>query len=706
MMKEFMQWVAPWVADDRTIVTVVTLLLVWSIYSGTRLWRGTAKLSNALDRVTRRLEEAPDAKSFVAQYQTISTDLAADPILGRRWREVDDSLVLPRIPGRLIHSTSRLDAWFNLSLLRVREINVDARYHAALPNLLVGAGLLFTFFGLAAALTSAGGITAGSALDRNSSLKMLLDAASAKFITSVAGLLLSIGYALFRKWRLKAVERALDRFLAAFEERVPLLTPAALQQEANDLLGRQLTSAEGFANELSIALQGAFDQAFDKRLGDHIGPLRESMDKLAAGMSSGNEDAIARMLDNFIERLQGGASDRMQGVAASLESLGVKLEGLQSGLGVAAVRMADAAESMTTRMGEGAQDALSGITAQMSGLVETLRTMAEQTRGAGMEAGRELAGRMETAAGGFEEAARNVAAALTGAASDTGGALGRGAGEAVERIAAATEGMRTEMKALIEEFRGAAASAGETLRDGGIAGAEALRATLGGAGESVSTALSDAAGRLTLAGEQAGAALARGGEAAGSRLDDAGAGFGGRAEGLARQVVALTSASDGIIVRLTEFDRAAREAASPLVATSTDLRAAGEAARGSVEPLAQAAQSVGRALDQIAGAAQRLESTQIAAERLSNTVTEAAGRFEGLDRSLAEVLSGLQTGLEGFTRQVAEVVTQTDENLAKAATQLGHLVKDLNNAIEDFTETRRAANGGPPAWNSPGLDTR
>src|SRR5262249_48898744 len=146
--------------------------------------------------------------------------------------------------------------------------------------------------------------------------------ASFKFMTSLAGLGLSLAYAIYRKRRLRVIDKALDRFHEALERRVPLLTPADLQQTTNILLERQASYAETLATDLSLALQNAFDHAFDKRLGEHVGPLTDAMQRLASGMSSRNEETMEKMLNRFLDQLQSGAGHRMHDVAKGLETLG------------------------------------------------------------------------------------------------------------------------------------------------------------------------------------------------------------------------------------------------------------------------------------------------------------------------------------------------------------------------------------------------
>ncbi|WP_426954169.1 anti-phage ZorAB system protein ZorA [Muricoccus radiodurans] len=747
------------VSSSVTIGGVVAGLVAWAFLSGFFLRRGTVRVRAALAIAKEHLGAVPNGAAFTATYEQVADELERVRLLGDRWRDYRATLLLPRVQDVLVRATSRPDAWFDLAGL-YRAAGTDLRYHAALPNLLVGAGLLFTFIGLAVALAAAGGIVSGDdAGAQRGALQRLLDTASFKFITSLAGLGLSIVYALTRKWLLRLAESDLDAFLAALESRIPFVTAAMLAEEANRLLERQGTQLESFSTELSLNISTALDSAFDQRLGEHVGPLREAMEKLAAGLSTRNEDAIARMLDVFVERLQGGAGERMNDVAASLSALGERLEGLRGSLGDAAVRMAESADAMATRMGEGAEAALSRVTDQMGGVAESLRLVAEGTRAAGVDAGAELARRVEEAAGGLEAAARGmgetlatavaemgrrmaddeadrsgrlrgeletmvaglrelaeesrrggtaaleavaeriasaasafevtaarVGTALESAGAVSGGALGRGAEEAVSRIAEATEGMRTELGAMLAEMRGHLGQAGEAVRDGAREGGDALRGTLREAGDALAAALTGAAAGVRDAGEVAGTALRDGGGAAAERIGSAAGSLVSRAEVLAGAVRLLAEASDRLGARVGELDAAAHDAATPLAAAAADLKAAGAAARDAIGPLREVTGGLRGAIEGVGGAAGRLDAAAAALTRLSNDLAGVTTRFEGVDRTLAATVDAMVNGIQGFRRQVSEFVKETDENLAKAASALANRTDELEKTLGDFIE--------------------
>ncbi len=270
------------VSDWRTIAAVVGALLLWAVWSGASLYTRTRRLIAILGRGRGLVEEAADPRAFAASFEATARQIADLPVLNGPWSAYRDTLIVPDDgpPSRPVRSTLRPDQVFDLGLLRAAGLR--PRYHAAMPGLLVGAGLLFTFLGLAVALAAAGGVVAGGdPVQSRQELHKLLDAASFKFITSLAGLFLSIAYTLVRNGRIRVVEQALDAFNAALDRQMPLATPAFLQHEANETLRAQSATLETFGTELAVNIGQALDSAFDKRLGEHIAPLTEAMQALA-----------------------------------------------------------------------------------------------------------------------------------------------------------------------------------------------------------------------------------------------------------------------------------------------------------------------------------------------------------------------------------------------------------------------------------------
>jgi hypothetical protein len=376
---------------------------------------------------------------FLANLGATAEQLATLPFLAGRWSTYYDTLIVlgDKTTSRPVRSTLRPDRVFDLGLLRA--VGLKPRYQAAMPGMLVGAGLLFTFLGLAVGLSAAGGVVAGGdPAQSRQGLHQLLDAASFKFITSLTGLLLSIVYTVFRNHRIRLVEQALDCFTAALDRQMPLATPAFLQHDTNEALRAQSITLKSFGTELAVSIGEKLDHAFDKR----IGPWSEAMQTLADRMSTQNQDAIQQMLKTFVDHLSGGTRDHLAGVAEKLAALATLLEGLQNGLGQASARMAQSAEAMAAGMGEGAEAALTRITVRIGGLMETLRSVTTQTREAGADAAQSLAVRIEGAAAGFEAAASRMTSTFAQAATGTSEALARGAGEAAEELAAAAAGIR------------------------------------------------------------------------------------------------------------------------------------------------------------------------------------------------------------------------------------------------------------------------
>jgi len=353
-----------------------------------------------------------------------------------------------------------------------------------------------------------------------------------------------------------------------------------------------------------------------------------------------------------------------------------------------AATLAEAARGLDQRMGSQAEENARRLAEQFDSMIHTLRELADNSRSLGATALEAVAARIDAAASSFQGVSERITTALEDAARQTGGAFDRGAADAAERIVAATEGMRSELQAMVSTLRTSIGEAGSAMTEGGKASAAAMRDTLGQAGANLADTLSDAAATLRQAGESASSALRHGGEAAGGRIDDAGSNIAGRADTLGRQVAALADTSGLLAARIGELNAATGEAARPLVQAAEQLRIVADNIRAATTPLTDVAQRAAGLVDQVAMVVQRLEAMQTGATRLTDSLDKASQRFEGVDKNLAVVLTQLQAGITRFAVDVTKFVSETDSNLAKATVQVGNMIKSLDQSIQDLADAQ------------------
>jgi DNA anti-recombination protein RmuC len=607
------EFLAQYLANPLTIYSVVGALVIWAGSSSIQLYRQTKRLIAVLRSARAVVEERPDAPSFAGNFERVAQQLAVEGPLSAPWSAYRDTLIVPdnEAAPRLVRTTLLPENVFDLRLLRT--FGIRSRYHGAMPGMLVGAGLLFTFLGLAVALGVAGGVVAeGDPAQSRYELHKLLDTASFKFITSLAGLFLSITYTLFRNARLRMAEQALDGFNTALERRMPFATPAALQHEANRTLNRQLGVLDTFSNDLAIGIGQALDTAFDQRLGEHIGPLKEAIQSLAERIGTHNEDAMRQMLQTFTDRLSGGTREHLVAVSEKLETLGIRLEGLLGRLDDASTRMTQAAEAMAQRMGDGAEAALARMTGQMSGFLDTLRTVAAQTREAGAEAAQALAARLEAAAASFETAAQQMTDRLSESA--------KGTSEAFSQAARGTR----------EALAQGADHAARQLQDA----ATAVRKMLDTTGDGLA--------------RQA-AALAAAAEALHNRISEL--------DRSAREAIAPLAAG---AAELRQAAQSAHSATEPLRQVASSLNASVERMNNAAQTFAAAQASAAKLSNEMTTAAQRFEGVD---QNLARTVTSLGEALGGFAGEIQKFVTDTNRDLAIAAKHISGLVAELNDTL-------------------------------------------
>lgn len=307
--------------------------------------------------------------------------LKTHPDLATTWLETEDRIVEVTLRGE--HKAMMFgvpkDLWNPYSLLS-RRFNIGLA--EAVPNIMVGIGLLFTFLFLTIALMEATA-TLGpqvSSEAMNAGISKLLSAAGGKFLTSLAGLLASIVWTYKSKRALHRLSvscenliQALARLVSANGSEILLRKQVDIEDDSLGLTEELLTEAreqtgtfKRFETDLAVTLAGAITRSFSPQMEAMTAKLVAAIDNLTDRLGTMNQDALQKMLEDFSAMLKQGTESEMAQLSQTLAELAAKLDsaGVTFGTGAsgAAAAINEAGGQLVARVQEIAQNLATGAT--------------------------------------------------------------------------------------------------------------------------------------------------------------------------------------------------------------------------------------------------------------------------------------------------------------------------------------------------------
>ena len=142
-----------------------------------------------------------------------------------------------------------------------------------LPNYFVGAGLLLTFIGLVAAIFFASqGVASGSVEEAKTALQNLLHAATFKFMTSIAGLGVSILLSISYRSSIQFLERRFDKLCEAIEKGVLFATRESIAFEQLQELSEHTAQLKRLNTDFAIEVGKVLEERLrDSMTESHVG---------------------------------------------------------------------------------------------------------------------------------------------------------------------------------------------------------------------------------------------------------------------------------------------------------------------------------------------------------------------------------------------------------------------------------------------------
>ncbi|HEX6010227.1 MAG TPA: hypothetical protein VFY87_00190 [Geminicoccaceae bacterium] len=337
-------WLArPWVPWALAGLIVASAVAIWLDFR----YRRIAPVMAGLRRAIALVEESEGPSGFKRRFQTIYKGLADNPVVGEVWRAYASTIApAPGLEDALGYSRRPREN-FDEGLLAVAGVNL--RLYHAIPNLLVGSGLLFTFLGLIAALFFASQAIAGADIgEAQHALRELLAAATFKFVTSVAGL----GCSLVFSWREKAllhrVQRLLARLCAALEERMVPITSESLAMNQLGELKAQHAELRRMSRNLILRVPEEIEARLAEELGGAVVPLRHAIAQAAGRLERLDEVVTEALLNGLAPDPSGAPTGPASRLAPAARVLRARLDALAGDAAATDPRPGGAARSSPT----------------------------------------------------------------------------------------------------------------------------------------------------------------------------------------------------------------------------------------------------------------------------------------------------------------------------------------------------------------------
>ncbi|MCV6639501.1 anti-phage ZorAB system protein ZorA [Candidatus Albibeggiatoa sp. nov. NOAA] len=381
-----------------------------------------AEFLQQLNAIQTKLDAIPPDE-FVDHYEEFNEYISQYPLFSHQWATFRQTLILPNSDDEYaIYYTNRPNIYFNQTTLVSPQLNLNL--YQAVPNILVGIGLFFTFIGLIAALWFASeGVAAENVEEAKAALSELLHAATFKFITSVAGLMASIVFSWREKAHLHQLSEKLHALCLSLEQRLYFTTLEQLTKRQVDESKRQTEQLSRFNSELAVSIAHALEDEFTEKLLEAIQPLAGTIEALESKLTNMNQDALQSMVEQFSQSLQGAAGQEMQQMATTLQSLEGILGSLGDQLNHSSSEFTQQMQDASSVLQQGFSEGASELVQQLSQSIQCIQAETSQEMQKATEPMQQLLVSMQEMKANIDESSLSLQRQLTNAAEHTADTL-------------------------------------------------------------------------------------------------------------------------------------------------------------------------------------------------------------------------------------------------------------------------------------------
>lgn len=412
-----------------------------------------APLADAIEARVRLLDEITGGSTadvdqarleFARRFNDIDAQMmeANEPEalpLRRTWEEYRETIVDPS--ADVLQNSARPEHFF---------VNLGDRHRGLnwFANIFIAIGLLITFLGIIAALSTldfSGGVDV-----MQERLNDLMKVAGAKFWASVGGIVASIILRSYDYRFGKRINDGLSMLCDKLEHGMVYLPPQRIASDQLAQLKEQTPALRTFSEQLAAALDGALEKQMAPMI-THLGSIQQGIDKISGGGGEAVRDAIASSAGAEMA----GLADAIGAMTVSMATMSERIEN-QTGeadrqIEEAVRRFGQASEEMRSAFGE---------------LNRNFGVVADRMREENEQASKLARQRMDELLSNLGDTLDEMKSGLASAASQMGEASARAANDAA-RIG--QEAMEKSFSEFVERFNQTGGPLVGSMKDAGDA---------------------------------------------------------------------------------------------------------------------------------------------------------------------------------------------------------------------------------------------
>jgi hypothetical protein len=628
---------APWFAWIAAAILLVfpLIALVW-------LWWRVRTESKPLEDAVKRVDQMRTRIPFdprrglsVSAFNQLAEIFPKSSSLHQAWNSFASNLVSRRQAAgdEQYWISEGAESSFSEDTLYGRRLNLS--FYSSLPGIVTGTGLLFTFLAILVALLDVK-ITESQQI---TGLDLLIQGLSGKFVSSIAALLSATIFLLFERVLIHRLSRARLNLIESLNLFVPKLTSARLLSELQRDISEQSIAFRSFNADLSTKLK----QGFSEGLGPTISRMVESIEQLNDHLRAAEtqkQDSITGSVSGLVQGLQ-------QSITASLQTMGDKFKESLSGT---------------------ASDEFSKVTESLGGAARLLENMNTQFMGT-QTAMTDLVNMAKNSTAEQLALGKTQVEDLTNVLRQFMVHMNESAGASVNQMASTLTGVVHDLS--------------NKVNDLGIKMAETLHKNAEHA-SSAAAAVVDRADKWSSQNSQQLEHLI-------SQLET----HSNNTKEIEKTLMSTLGLFNSSLSQYASLNAGLNKIASEVNAMASAAAGAAHSATESQRSLQQISMQTASQLERLAEANQRQQAVWTGIQESMKQFQMIFGQTERAASELLNQISGHTTSyLEVTKKGYDEVVRVADEHFSQAAKKLGASVNELDEYLQDLTETLSKASGG------------